>query len=226
MEKLFSAKSDLASLSLETLLPGTEAPKMRASVSIKSVSDDEQIVYGEVYAPYVIDSHGEMMLPDAVKQLAHRFLVLQKNAFIDVMHNNIPVKASVVESYIARAGDPLYNEGAWVLAVQIFDQEVWAEVKAGKLNGYSLEAWVYKYDADVVFDYLPVHMGFTEENDGHFHAFYVEVGNDGRVVTGMAGSDEDGHTHKISAGTATDVTDGHAHRYFLNDISDDDEADE
>jgi hypothetical protein len=214
---------------LTKLLPARttkRASALRADVSIKAVNDDEQIVYGEVYAPYVIDSHGEMMLPEDVRKLAHRFLQAKKTDRIDIMHNNKAIHASMVESYIAKAGDPDYAEGAWVLAVKINDSAVWADIKAGKLNGYSLEAMVYKRQAEVVFDYLPFHYGFTEENDGHFHAFFVEVDKKGNVIGGYSSEDADAdgvlHSHDVLAGTATASSNKHAHRYFLNEISDED----
>lgn len=193
-----------------------------STVTVKSVDRMEQIVTGEVYAPYVIDSHGEMMLPEDIKKMAHRFLIANKNHFIDMMHNNKVVQASVVESYIAKANDPDYTEGAWVLSVKIFDENVWGDVLEGKLNGYSFEAMVYKVDAEVVYDYLPLHIGFTEENDGHFHAFYVEVDENGRVIGGKTSVETDSagrqHDHKMLYGTATQNAEHGAHRYFLNEI--------
>lgn len=199
---------------------------MLSEFAIKKVDSDEKIVYGEVYAPFVIDSHGEMMLPEAVKQLCHRFMIEKKTDRIDLMHNNKPINASMVESYIAKVNDPDYTEGAWVLAVKIFDGDVWVDIKAGKLNGYSLEAMVFKVEADVVYDYLPLHYGFTEENGGHSHAFFVEVDKDGSVIGGYTSEeeDEDGvlHSHDVLAGTATERSNKHAHRYFLNEISDED----
>jgi hypothetical protein len=194
-----------------------------AQCSIKYVQEDERIVKGEVYAPYIIDSHGEMMLPEDVELMAHRFLIADKNKFIDVMHNNKPIKASVVESYIAKADDPDYTEGAWVMAVKVFDDDIWEQAKSGKLNGYSFEAMVYKYDAEVTYDYVPVHVGFVEENDGHFHAFYVEINKDGRVTGGQTGpGGDDNHSHSILSGTATELSKSHAHRYFLNELPDED----
>lgn len=199
-----------------------ETTSVKAAVSIKKFDNDQQIVYGEVYAPYVLDSHGEMMLPEDVVLLAHRFLIDQKNHMIDIMHNNKIIKASVIESFIARKGDPDYTEGAWVLATKIFSEVAWADVKVGKLNGYSLEAMVYKYDAEVVYDMLPIHLGATEENDGHFHTFWLEVDDNGRVTGGTTSEADDGHTHKIACGTATELSNGHAHRFFLNEIPDED----
>jgi hypothetical protein len=146
-------------------------------------SSDEQIVTGEVYTPYIIDTHLEMMLPEDVRVMCHRFLMDHRNGYIDVMHNNKPVRACIVESYIAKAGDPDgYAEGSWVASVKILDDNHWADIKAGKYNGFSIEAYVYKVMAEVEYDYLPMHFGFVEKNDGHDHAFYVEVNSMGRVT--------------------------------------------
>jgi hypothetical protein len=196
---------------------------VQSEYTIKNINQMEQIVYGEVYAPYVIDSHGEMMLPEDIRKLAHRFLIAQKNHYIDIMHQNVPVTASIVESYIARPDDPDYTEGSWVLAVKIFDDNVWQDILDGKLNGYSLEAMVYKVDAEVVYDYLPIHIGFVEDNDGHYHSFYVEVNKEGRVTGGSTSEELDNsgilHSHSINFGTATESNEGHNHRYFLNEIT-------
>jgi hypothetical protein len=216
LDKLVSIKN------LRQATTKRRSSKLQATLTIKKVQGDQQIVTGEVYAPYVIDSHGEMMLPEDIVKLAHRTLLNSKNHSIDVMHDNKQIKASIVESYIAKKNDPDYAEGAWVLSIKIMDDNVWAMIKAGKLNGYSLEAMVYKYEADVVYDYLSIHYGVTEENDGHFHSFIVKVDEEGRVIGGSTSEaeDEDGvtHSHRIRAGTATRASNKHSHRYFLNEI--------
>jgi hypothetical protein len=213
-------RADLSAI-LKNSKKFTGEQKVHADFVMKSFDEDEHIVYGQVYAPYVLDSHFEMMLPADVKKLAHRFLLTSKNQQIDVMHNNKRIKASIVESYIAKAGDDQYDEGAWALATYIEDPIVWEAIKAGKLNGYSLEAYVYKEEAEVIYDYIALHFGLTEENDGHFHAFYVEVDETGKVTGGSTGpGGDDNHSHKIKAGTATQLSNEHAHRYFLNEIDD------
>ncbi len=207
---------------IDSLVYRSDRTSMRAEFTIKSLNEDEQIVTGEVYAPYVLDSHREMMLPSDLRQLAHAFVSEQKIRLIDVMHTNKWVDAAVIESFLARKGDPDYSEGAWVLSTKVFDEKVWADIRVGKINGYSLEAMVYKQEAEVVYDYLPWHFGFVEENDGHFHAFFVEVDKYGRVTKGQTGPAADGHTHEILYGTATEIGNEHAHRYFLNEIVDED----
>ena len=102
------------------------------------------------------------------------------------------------------------------------DDAHWADIRAGKYNGFSIEAYVYKVEAEVEYDYLPIHYGFVEKNDGHDHAFYVEVDDIGRVIKGVTSAD-DGHSHEIKAGTATEFSNDpdnkpHAHRFFMNEI--------
>lgn len=183
-------------------------------VVFKSIIADKQIATGEVYAPYVLDSHGEMMLPDGVETLAHRFLARFKNDQIDLMHNNKVVRAVVVESFIARKGDPDYNEGAWVLSVKIEDNELWQDIKVGKFNGFSMQAWVNKVEADVEIDYFPHIFGFTENADGHEHAFFIQLNDEGTIVRGVT-SEYDDHVHSIVYATATEDSNDHAHRFML-----------
>lgn len=181
---------------------------------IVKYDDDQQIVYGEVYAPNVVDSHGEMMTPEEVEKMCHRFLkecVLAET--IDKNHTNKVEDAHPVESFIAR-GHPDYNEGAWVLGVKINDKELWAEVKKGEINGFSFEAYCRKTNAVIVVETIPTSIGETEENDGHTHFFVAKIDADGRVVRGRT-STSNGHSHEIKRGTATELTDGHRHRIFV-----------
>lgn len=232
----------LANVAKELELPDVQAPGSRVrsgksgikkgrlvetslQFSVKKfvTNNDRRIVTGEVYSPFVIDTHDEMMLPDDVEIMAHRFLADNRNQYIDVMHDNKLVRATIIESYIAKVNDPDgYSEGAWVASIYVDDEDLWQRIRAGELNGFSIEAWVFKVDAEIEYDYLPMHYGFTEENAGHDHAFYVEVDEIGRVTRGFTSVD-DGHFHEILAGTATELSNDpqgirHAHRYFLQEI--------
>lgn len=229
----------LANVAKELELPDVQAPgsRMRAGVrkgqlfkeslqfNVKKFdySNDRKIVSGEVYAPFIIDTHDEMMLPEDVEIMAHRFLMDMRNQHIDVMHDNELVQAVVIESYIAKANDPDgYGEGAWVVSLKVEDDDLWDAIRTGVFNGFSIEAWVFKVKAEVEYDFLPIQYGFVEENAGHDHAFYVEVDEIGRVTRGITSVD-DGHSHEILAGTATELSNDpqgvrHAHRYFMQEI--------
>lgn len=190
------------------------AEAVATSVVIQKVDTDKRMVYGEVYAPDVIDAHGHAMTKQAVEKLAHDFMLLRLNDRIDVMHNNKPANASAVESFVARKGDPDFTEGAWVMGVKIFDDALWEDVKKGKYSGYSMEIAAKLKETTVEVQIENHVFGITEKNNGHTHAFYVEIDDDGLVVKGYT-SEDDGHKHEISAGTATDLFDEHSHRFFI-----------
>ena len=61
---------------------------------------------------------------------------------MDTEHNHQVSGATIVESFIARKGDPDFAEGAWVLGVRMTDGELWERVKSGELNGFSVDAVV------------------------------------------------------------------------------------
>lgn len=185
-----------------------------AKLNLKKADSEKQIVYGEVYAPDVIDTHGDAMAADEIEALAHAFLAESLNTRIDLMHNNKPVGAVVVESFIARAGDTDFVEGSWVVATKIPDKKLWAEIKQGKYSGYSMEVMVRKIPTTVDMLLQKTAFGIVEENNGHYHAFYIELDDNARVVGGRTSEDE-GHYHEIKIGTAVEFADEHTHRYFI-----------
>lgn len=205
---------ELASKAFDSIIQAKSAKIMNPSLRVKKLNNEQQVVYGEVYAPNIIDSHGAAMKPEDVQTLAHRFMMDMKNNKIDLMHNNKPTESIAVESFIAREGDPDYTPGAWVLAVKVLDSDLWASIKKGTYNGFSMEAWVNKKTETVQIQIQKHVFGLTENNNGHEHAFYVEMNDDGKVVRGIT-SEVDGHTHTISISSATEFTDDHTHRFFL-----------
>lgn len=186
---------------------------------IRRTDDDEQIVYAEVYAPYVMDTYGEFMTPEDIKVMAHRYMKLDLSNTIDTNHDNMPNGSYPIESFIARAGDPDFTEGSWVLGVHIPDESVWNAVKKGELNCYSFEAMVRPVDYEVEVSTIRDHVGRTKTEKGvdHGHSFFVQVNDIGLIVGGMTSPAPDGHVHKISNSSRTDRAgaDNHSHRYDL-----------
>lgn len=182
--------------------------------NIKKVDKEKRIVTGEVYAPDVIDAHGDAMDAAEIEKLAHRFLMESLNSHIDIMHDNQPALAVAVESFIAREGDNLYTPGSWVLSVKIQDEALWDEIKKGKYSGYSMEVLVNKETRIVRVQTMEHVFGLTQDNNGHNHAFYVKLSEDGKVLKGATSTD-DGHSHDIRLSTATEFADDHTHRFFL-----------
>jgi len=183
--------------------------------TIRKSDEDRQIVYGEVYAPNRIDTQGEMMLPEDVELMAHRYMRLKLDQAIDIRHNNIAISAYAVESFIAREGDPDFTEGAWVLGVKIEDEDVWSDIKTGKLNGFSFQAMVKYASADVEIELIRDQVGKTELAEDHEHFYFVQLNENGNVLKGRTSKAEDGHFHLIGRASVTHEASGHSHRFFI-----------
>lgn len=108
-------------------------------VDFKKLAGAKQIVFGEVYVPNDRDTDGNWMSADTIEKMAHAFLHEARMQQIDRNHTGARDKGEVVESFIARKGDPDFAEGAWVVGVHVTDGEVWAQIEKGELTGFSLE---------------------------------------------------------------------------------------
>jgi hypothetical protein len=190
---------------------------IRSMAPIRRASDERQEIEAEVYAPNTLDTYGEYMSAEDIAIMAHRFMELDLKSAIDVNHDNQPTNSVVRESYIARAGDPDFTEGAWVLKVHVPDPVIWASIKSGDLNCYSFEAMVRPRNDIVTVSTIRDHVGRTKtsEDADHEHTYFVQVDEAGLIKGGYTSEGPDGHTHKITRASFTDTTNGHSHRYDL-----------
>ncbi len=175
----------------------------------------ERLVFAEVLIPNVPNVYNDYCTPEAVKNAAYLFM--QKGFGIDIEHNEVDIldeKAYVVESFIARAGDPDFIEGAWVIGMQITDDLLWQDILDGKINGFSYQAIAGFLSATLTVEDDGVRIGITEPSviDGHTHDFMVMVGIDNRPSSGGT-SETNGHFHSITRHSLTAEAAGHTHRY-------------
>jgi hypothetical protein len=183
----------------------------------KQESNKLQIAYGEVYAPNRPDAQDEWMTKEWIQKAAHDFLRSGKMQQIDVLHNNILAKeCSVVESFVAREGDPDFIPGSWVVGVHIPDPQLWGRVEKGEINGFSMEAFVTKHPQQVHIEIPPVVKGKTCKSEDHEHDFFVSYDENGKFKGGIT-SVTNGHMHTIHAGTHTEEVNGHSHRFSAVD---------
>ena len=108
-------------------------------VAFKKSDAKKQIVFGEVYVPDRKDTDGNFMTAETIEDMAHDFLANGKNSQISTDHDGYTDKGVVVESFIAREGDPDFIAGAWVVGVYVPDPEIWALIENGDLTGFSIE---------------------------------------------------------------------------------------
>jgi hypothetical protein len=184
-------------------------------VAIKKVNAAKQIVYGEVYAPYVLDTWGEFMTPEDIETMAHRAMQLDPSKLIDTQHDNLPNGSYPVETFIARDGDPDFTPGAWVMGVKVADT-LWPSVLSGKLNGFSFQALVRPVEMEITYEVMRDHVGETATglDTDHTHTYFVQVDDDGQVIGGKT-DEVDGHSHTIVKASVTETAAGHSHRFFL-----------
>lgn len=184
-------------------------------IRFRAVSEDKRIVTGLVYEPDVLDTYCEVMRAEDIEIMAHRFMRLDLSKVVDVQHDNKPVEAHIIESYIVRNETPEYALGSWVLSVKVEDDGIWKQIRDGKINGFSFEAFVRIKDAEVTYEVVRDCLGLTEPGeDGHHHVLYVQIGPNGNVVGGST-SETNGHTHTITKASVTGRSDGHSHRFFI-----------
>lgn len=188
---------------------------------IRKTEDGEelQIFYAEVYLPDRPDAHGDYIEAADVRNMAHEFLQQKANAAIDIQHDNKATPCYFVESFVARAGDPDFIEGAWVVGIKCPD-DIWTAIKEGQLNGLSIEALVESEAAELSFTMSGMIRGETlpDPDDGHSHAFEVEITAGAENVTGRTAF-TNGHSHEIRTSTVTEETDGHSHRFAFWDYA-------
>ncbi|QIG66811.1 DNA methyltransferase/prohead protease protein [Rhizobium phage RHph_TM16] len=202
------------------------------SIAIKKTDEDQRLVYGEVYAPDKLDSQNDFMTAETIRKMAFEFLANSRVMNVDTNHDRVPNGSVVVESFIAREGDPDFIPGSWVIGVYVPSDEIWAMVKSGELNGFSLDGTGVRVATEVTLTMPDIMKGrTTKADDGHDHEFVVWFDGDGNLIGGITDEGPDGHKHEILRGTVTEDASNHNHRFsYLETVvmvygDDDDNAD-
>ena len=189
--------------------PATNAP---AVIAFKKADAELQVVWGEVFAPGLPDSQGDIMNTDDIREMMFRFMKADRLRKIDVRHSTAESGCQVVECFQARDSDPDFIPGSWVLGVWC-TEATWAEVKKGELNGFSLDGIGVRIDTTIEIDMPELLTGETAEAAGHHHSFVVKYDEAGHYCGGCTGPAPDGHVHAIVKGAATEMAEGHNHRF-------------
>ncbi|MGE0580142.1 MAG: XkdF-like putative serine protease domain-containing protein [Reyranella sp.] len=184
----------------------------RVEVEIKKADAELQIVFGEVLAPSLVDAQGDCMSAEEIRKTAYRFLQKGRQSAVDTDHDRTANGSHIVESFIARDGDPTFIAGSWVIGVRVPDPALWARIKKGELNGFSFEGIGLRASTTVQLDIPENVSGLSQEAAGHSHRFVVTFDEAGRFLGGET-DEVEGHRHGILKGTVTEDAAGHFHRY-------------
>lgn len=187
--------------------------------TIKKVDEELRVVWGEVYIPDFPDTQGEFMSAAEVRKMAHGFLAGMHNRDIDHEHDQqTDYDCVVVESFVARKGDPDFIEGAWVVGAHIPRDDLWEMVKSGEINGFSFMGVGFGSQVVIDIDIPEVVEGRTESASGHSHSYKVKLDADLTILGGSTDPGPDGHVHEIRNATLTEVAADHVHRFNLMDV--------
>ena len=191
---------------------------MEHVVSFSKFDDEAQLAYGEVYIPMIPDSQGDFMTVIEIEKMAHGFMKNGLLRGVDTQHDLSDNGSIVVESFIARKGDPDFIEGSWVAAVWCPD-EIWPMVKSGELGGFSMYGSGERIPTMITIE-IPddgIVKGDTIEAEDHTHKFIIKFDDEGNYLGGET-STTNGHSHSIQKGTVTEKQDGHRHRFSYLEI--------
>ena len=124
------------------LMKDAEQPNVETDVRLLKRDEEQQIVYGVVYEPDVVDAHGDFMDAGEIEKAAHVFLKEFRN--VDKQHDFTSKVGEVIESYIAPAdfelGGQTVTKGTWMMAVKVVD-DVWQSIQKGEYTGFSLAGY-------------------------------------------------------------------------------------
>ncbi|UOX39937.1 XkdF [Vibrio phage V-YDF132] len=189
---------------------------------VKTTDDEMQVLYAEAYAPSVIpDADGDVMTAEEIRKMAYRFMYKGDTHCVDTQHDRVRNGSVIVESFIARDGDPVFISGSWVVAIWIPDLLLWNQIKAGDFRGLSLD-FSYTYEEVEYEVELPEYVeGETTDESGHKHRFRVYFDEEGRFLGGETDY-VNGHMHRILTGTRTQISAGHEHGFSFVELVGDD----
>ncbi|MEZ2660504.1 XkdF-like putative serine protease domain-containing protein [Aneurinibacillus aneurinilyticus] len=115
---------------------------IQKSITIAKSDTAQQIVYGVVYAPNVVDAHGDMMTAEEIEKAAHGFMEAQHTHNIDKQHDLQADQGFVIESYVApvdmQLGEQTIVKGSWVVGVKVNNADTWSQIEKGEITGFSM----------------------------------------------------------------------------------------
>lgn len=116
-------------------------PTIQKQISIAKVDEEERMVFGIVYSPDQVDSQGDVADAAVIKEMAYNFQKSAQTGNIDKQHNFSAGEGFVAESWLTKAGDPLFPNdpvGSWAVGIKVEKDETWEAVKKGELAGLSM----------------------------------------------------------------------------------------
>jgi hypothetical protein len=108
----------------------------------KAVNEELKQVTYVAMLPDSVDLHGDYTSEEEVRKAKESFN--RSNMQANLFHVAMTDKFSVIESYLAPVdfilGEKAVKKGTWLMTLQVHDDDVWALIKSGEINGISIGA--------------------------------------------------------------------------------------
>lgn len=114
--------------------------------TIAKAVDEKRFVLGPVLQPDESDKQGDVMTAVEIEKAQRRWVGLGSQLEREHTGGELGDRVTVVETYIAPQdlefpqddGEPVQiSKGTWMLGCHVPDDKLWADVKAGRLTGFS-----------------------------------------------------------------------------------------
>lgn len=83
---------------------------------------------------------------DTIRQIAQQYFKSGFQSNMNLNHTSVPAKSYIFQSFIVDKAKGLNApknidapDGSWIIGVKVEDKEVWNDIKAGKMQGFSIE---------------------------------------------------------------------------------------
>jgi len=123
----------------------SEMTKVKVECQILKQDDEERLVYGWAYVStekgeISLDHSGEFVRPEQIAKAATNFMLSMRTA--KSMHTGGKI-GEVVHSMpltneISKALGIQSDREGWMVAIKVYDDQVWQDVKSGKLGAFSI----------------------------------------------------------------------------------------
>jgi hypothetical protein len=108
-------------------------------IPIMKIDEAKHIVFGVVLQPEIPDLQGDIISKEEIEKCAHDYMI---NSRETGFRHKAKLDAAIVESYITKGEywicDQEVKNGSWVIAMKVFDMNVWAMVMSGEINSFSI----------------------------------------------------------------------------------------
>lgn len=83
---------------------------------------------------------------DDIREIAQQYMKCGFQQNMNMNHTSIPSKSYIFQSYIVDSSKGMKApigvdapDGSWIIGVKVDDSNTWADIKAGKVKGFSIE---------------------------------------------------------------------------------------